>query len=205
MPYRLKKGVYSVKCRYPQCTFEARMEIDQNIMGMTEWDVEIEAMNMARGMAMIKHDSLRELRRHMLTKPEIRRVSGYTELVGGGPASQIVQEVPEVVYKDFQKGEIILKKGEEADAICEVVRGVAFPERNKDHRYGCGDCFGASALISRQKRMANIVSGSDKTRVAFYNLMELNKRDPKKAREVYNRILQDTFKVIRELEHSVER
>jgi hypothetical protein len=204
MPYRLKKGVYAVRCRYPQCTFEARMEIDQNLMGMTEWDVEIEAVNMARGMAMIKHDSLLRLRRHMLTRPEIRRVSGYTELVGGGPVSS-AQEMPDVVYKDFHKGEIIVKKGEEADSICEIVRGMAYPERNKDHRYSAGDCFGAAALLMHQNRMANIVSGSDRTRVAFYNLTELTKRDPKKAREVYNRILQDTFKVIRELEHTVDR
>ncbi len=78
MPYRLKKGVYAVRCRYPHCTFNTRLEIDTVIMGMTEDDVEAEAMKMAKGMAMVKHDSLHG-RRHPLLNPEIRRVAGYNQ------------------------------------------------------------------------------------------------------------------------------
>jgi hypothetical protein len=204
MPYRLNKGVYAVRCRHPHCPFNTRLEIDQNIMGMTESDVENEAMNMARGMAMIKHDSLRALRQHSLTKPEIRKVAGYYEMIGVGPVSP-AEARGQVVYRDFSKGEVIVRKGEEADTICEVVRGMAYPQNNKEHRYGAGDCFGAAALLAHQSRMMNIVSGSDRTRVAFYSFVEVSRRDPRKARVLYNRVLQDTFRVIRELEQTTAR
>jgi hypothetical protein len=52
MPYKLKNGIYAVRCRYPRCTFHSQFEIKQNIMGMTEKDVEIEAKRIARDMAL---------------------------------------------------------------------------------------------------------------------------------------------------------
>lgn len=76
MAYRLKNGIYSVRCHYPHCSFNERLHIDCIIMGMTEADVESEALNMARGMAMVKHDSL-HARHHDLKNPEIHKVSGY--------------------------------------------------------------------------------------------------------------------------------
>ena len=33
MPYKLKNGIYAVRCRYPRCTFNVQMEIEQNLAG----------------------------------------------------------------------------------------------------------------------------------------------------------------------------
>ncbi len=198
MPYRLKKGVYAVRCRHPHCTFDTKLEIEQDIAGMTQADVEAEALNTIRGMAMVRHDSLRGLR-HTIRNPEIRKVSGTFQLIGAGPYRSL-DDQPKVVLREFRKGDVIIHKGEEANSVCEVLDGSAYPQRNKSHRYGAGDCFGAAALLTRQPRMASVVSGSDNTKVAFYNFAELSKRDPKKARFLYNRVMEDTFKLIGELE-----
>jgi hypothetical protein len=200
MPYRLKNGVYTVRCRHPHCTFDTKLVIEHNIMGMTKADVESEALNTIRGMAMVKHDSLR-VQRHTLRNPEIHKLSGTYQLIGAGPCP-VFDEQPKVVFREFSKGEIIIQKGEEANSVCEVLDGCAYPQRNKSHRYGAGDCFGAAALLTRQPRMASVISGRDRTRVAFYNFAELSKRDPKKARVLYNRVMEDTFKLIGELEQS---
>jgi len=40
MPYKLKNGVYKVRCRHPGCSFNSEIKIEQKIMGMTEKDVE---------------------------------------------------------------------------------------------------------------------------------------------------------------------
>jgi hypothetical protein len=198
MPYRLHNGVYSVRCRHPQCPFNVQMKIDQTIMGMTESDVDTEARKVARDMALIAHDSIRT-RQHSLHNPEIRRSSGSCQLVGAAPA-RIDQLSAEVGLREYSRGDCILKEGEKADCVCEVVSGTAYPEGNQSHRYHAGDCFGAAALVPRQRRMTSIISGSDGTRVAFHNLAELMRRDPKKANAMFSRVMEDTLKVIRELE-----
>jgi hypothetical protein len=172
MPYRLKNGIYAVRCRYPQCPFHSQVEIQSNLVGVTQKDVEAEARKLARDMGLLKHDAVYGTR-HALRNPEIRK--------------------------------IILQKGDDATTLCEVVRGYAFPERNSGHRYGVGECFGAAALLANQQRTTNVISGSDNTRVAFYNLIELSKKNPKKARQLFNDVMEDTFKVIHELENSVDR
>jgi hypothetical protein len=174
------------------------MKIDQAIMGMTESDVENEARKIARDMAMVQHDSIRG-RQHSLHNPEIRRASGSCQLVGAGP-ERAPRPQGEVGFRDYAKGELILKEGENADWVCEVLRGFAYPQRNAAHRYEPGDCFGAAALLPKHARMTSVVSGSDRTRIAFYNLMELNKSNPKKASSVFARVMEDTLQVIRELE-----
>ena len=115
MPYKLKNGIYAVRCRYPRCTFHSQFEIKQNIMGMTEQDVEIEAKRIARDMALIKHDAIHATR-HTLRNPEISKVSGSYELIGpttrgdaGG--SYATSADSDVYYKEFQRDEVILKKG----------------------------------------------------------------------------------------------
>ena len=198
MPYRLNKGVYSVRCRHPHCPFNAQMKIDQAIMGMMESDVETEARKLARDMAMVQHDSIRG-RQHSLHNPEIRSASGSCQLVGAGP-ERAPRQHGEVGFREYAKGDCILKEGEEAAWVCEVLRGSAYPERNKSHHYGAGDCFGAAALLPKQSRMTSIIAGSDRMRVAFYNLMALNKSDPKKAKRVFARVMEDTLQVIRDLE-----
>jgi len=84
MPFRLNKGIYLVRCRAAHCPFNARLEIDENIMGMTESDVAIEARKLAKNMACVKHDSLPYGRQHPLHNPDIRMVSGSIQLTGAG-------------------------------------------------------------------------------------------------------------------------
>jgi hypothetical protein len=204
MPYKLKNGIYSVRCRYPRCPFHTQMEVEQNIAGMTQKDVENEAKKLVRDMAMIKHDAVHGTR-HTLRNPEIRKVSGTFELIGATSGAAYGGAGDGTVYKDFEKGETILRKGEDATAVCEVISGHAYPLRNKNHRYNIGDCFGAAALVSGQSRTADIIAGAPRTRVAFYNIIELSKRNPKKARYLFNQVMEDTFKVIRDLEVSIDK
>jgi CRP-like cAMP-binding protein len=177
-------------------------------MGMTEKDVEIESKRIARDMALIKHDAIHATR-HTLRNPEIRKVSGSYELIGPTPRGEregnngSVHE--DVYYKEYRRGEVILKKGDDATSVCEVIQGSAYPERNRSHRYRQGDCFGAAALLAKRRRTCDVVAGSDGTKVAFYNLIELSKSNPKKAREMFSAVMEDTFKVIQGLERSVER
>jgi len=174
------------------------MKIEQTIMGMTEEDVETEARKVARDMATIAHDAIRA-RQHSLHNPEIRRSSGSCQLVGAGsgralPASGAIR------LRDFSRGECILEEGAQADCVCEVLRGSAYPQGNRNHSYRAGDCFGASALLPRHTRMTSVICGADGTRVAFYDLAELNRSDPKKAKKVFARLMEDTLLVIRDLE-----
>jgi len=209
MPYKLKNGIYAVRCRYPHCPFNSQFEIKQNIMGMTEQDVEIESKRIARDMALIKHDAMHATR-HTLRNPEIRKVSGSYELIGPAPRNgaeggYAAPTRADVYYKEYGRGEVILKKGDDATSVCEVVRGSAYPERNRTHRYRQGDCFGAAALLAKRQRTCDVVAGSDGTKVAFYNLIELSKSNPKKAREMFSAVMEDTFKVIQGLEKSIDR
>jgi hypothetical protein len=48
--------------------------------------------------------------------------------------------------------------------------------------------------------MTSVICGADGTRVAFYDLAELNRSDPKKAKKVFARLVEDTLLVIRDLE-----
>jgi hypothetical protein len=198
MPYRLNKGVYAVRCRHPHCTFNAQLEIVDTIMGMTEADVGTEARKMAKDMAHVKHDSLHG-RHHTLHKPEIRMVSGTIQLAGAAAAPGSHHPV-DFYEREFMKGDLILKKGEGAEAVCEVLRGVAYPIRNRHHKYALGDCFGVAALLPNHNRMTDVVAGADRTRIAFYALPELNKRNPRKASQLLTRVIEDTLEVIEELE-----
>lgn len=202
MPYRLSKGTYSVRCRHPHCSFNDQLEIEENIMGMTESDVETEARKVARDMAQVKHDSLLG-RQHSLQNPELRRTSGTVQLTGAGPV-QVSQQPVDSYMREFQKGDVIFKEGDDATTVCEVLKGAAFPQRNRTHRYSIGDCFGVAALLPNHSRMTDVVAGTDRTRIAFYSLPELNKRDPRKASQVFTSVLEDTLRLIEELEHHAE-
>mgnify|MGYP001044571101 FL=1 len=202
MPYKLKNGIYTVRCRYPGCPFNHQMSIEQNIMGMTEKDVETEAKKLAHDMAVTKHHAVYGTR-HVLRNPEIRRISGVYELIG--PSGQSEPQSSDTYFREYTKGEIILREGDAATTVCEVMRGSAYPERNPRHRYNAGQCFGAAALLAKRNRTCNVIAGADKTKVAFYNLIELSKREPKKAAELFQAVMQDTFRVIDDLEHSISR
>ena len=202
MPYRLNKGVFEVRCRHSRCPFNAQLEIKDNIMGMTESDVQSEAWKIARDMAHIKHDSLHIGRGHPLENPEIRMVSGSIQLAGAGPVNSSLER-SELFVREYMKGDLILKKGDTATAVCEVLKGAAYPVRNKHHRYKVGDCFGVAALLPKRARMMDVVAGEDRTRIGFYLLSDLNKKDPKKASQVLNRVIEDTLDVIGELEEGL--
>jgi hypothetical protein len=199
MPYKLNGGVYSVRCRHPYCGFNVRFDIDQNIMGVSEGDVEYEARRLARDMAMTKHEAIYGMK-HSLKHPEIRRVTGSFDLIG--PDHKVVEDNT-VLYREFEKGESILRKGDDAATICEVVRGSAFPRQNKAHPYNRGGCFGAAALLAQQNRTADIIAGKDGTRIAFYDVIALSKKNPNKAKKLYTKVMKDVFTVISNLEHKI--
>ncbi len=203
MPYRLNKGVYAVRCRYPGCPFNDRIEIEPTIMGVTESDVELEARKTARDAALVKHDSIYG-RRHGLENPEVRRISGACVPVGS-PASSSAVAPRGVEVRQYRRGEVILRKGDEATSVCEVLQGVAWPASNRVHRYSAGDCFGAAALLPNHNRMADVVAGTDQTMVAFYDLVELSQSDPKNASRLFSCVMEDTLRVIGELGRKTAR
>jgi hypothetical protein len=202
MPYRLNKGVYSVRCRHSNCPFHARLEIGETIMGVTENDVKVEAIKMAGDMARVRHDSIHG-RQHQLKNPEIRMASGNIQLVGTS-AEPIPPRPEDCTVKEFMKGDVILKKGENATYVCEVLGGAAYPPRNRRHRYSLGDCFGVAALLPNHSRTIDVVAASDRTRIAFYQLPSLTKHDPQKASRIFNRVLEDTLQVMAELGQNAE-
>ncbi|HOV14554.1 MAG TPA: cyclic nucleotide-binding domain-containing protein [Spirochaetota bacterium] len=203
MAYKLKKGIFKVECKHPSCPFSVDIEINQNIMGMTEDDVETEAKKIAKDMALIKHDAMYGSK-HSLTNPSIRKTSGVYEAIGA-KSSSLVNQQEAVKYKEYKKGDIILKKGDIATTICEVVKGFAYVEKNKNHTYKVGESFGAAALLINQTRTTDVISGEDGTTIAFFNLKELSKKDPKKAKEIYNEAMEDIFDIICEMESIIEK
>jgi CRP-like cAMP-binding protein len=203
MPFKLNKGVYSVRCRYPGCPFNDQIEIEQNIMGVTESDVELEARKTARDAALVKHDSIYG-RRHVLQNPEVRRVSGSCVSVGSSSSPSAVP-ARGIQVREFRKGEVILRKGDEATSVCEVLQGVAWPSHNRLHRYNAGDCFGVAALLPHHSRMADIVAGTDRTMVAFYSLIEMSQSDPKNATRLFTAVMEDTLHVIDQLGKTTSR
>jgi hypothetical protein len=203
MPYRLKNGIFLIRCRYPGCPFHTQVTIEQKIMGMTEKDVELEAKNLARDIGKTKHDAMYGTR-HALRNPDVRRTSGSYQLIGASPDA-VDSRHREPAVQEYDEGEVILKRGEQATTLCEVVRGSAFPEHNPAHHYGPGDCFGASALLANHNRTCDVIAAKDGTRIAFHNLIELSRRDPKKASRIFQAVMEDTLAVIKDLEQSIVR
>jgi hypothetical protein len=203
MPYRLNKGVYAVRCRHPHCPFHDRIEVEQNIMGVTEDDVRSEAFKNARDKAVVKHDSIYG-RHHGLENPEMHMISGSVQAVGGGRAAS--SYAPKGVrIKEYAKGDVILRKGEEATSVCKVLQGFAFPSLNKLHRYAVGDCFGASALLPNHRRMTDVIAGADRTTVAFYDLGGLHAAEPRDVSRLVSHVMEDTLQVVDELGKKVDR
>ena len=203
MPYRLVKGIYAVRCRHAQCPFHDQMKIEQNIAGVTEEDVRAEAMKMARDQATVKHDSIYG-RRHGLEAPEVRMVSGMIQKLGmSTPPDEGGQKG--VVVRRFGKGEVILRKGEAASTVREILEGSAYPLTNKSHRYTAGDCFGVAALVPNKTRLSDVIALNDGTTVAFYDLGDLRQNEPGRASRVVSRIMEDTLRVVDELGKAVGR
>jgi CRP-like cAMP-binding protein len=203
MPYRLVKGIYAVRCRHAQCPFHDQMKIDENIVGVTEEDVRTEAMKMARDQATVKHDSIYG-RKHGLESPEIHMVSGVVQKLGPATSSEGAAQKG-VTIRRFGKGAVILKKGDAASTVCEVLQGTAYPVTNKSHRYVAGDCFGVAALVPNHTRLSDVVAQSNGTTIAFYDLGDLRQNEPGRASSVVSRILDDTLRVVDELGRAVSR
>ena len=81
MAFKLKDGVFAVRCRHPGCPFNTRIKIETNLIGTTEKDVELEAMKIAKDMATTKHDAVYGTN-HYLDRPAIHKVAGTYEPFG---------------------------------------------------------------------------------------------------------------------------
>jgi hypothetical protein len=207
MSFRLKEAVFRVRCREPGCPFFSDFVVKENLMGGTEADVDSEALKLARNMGFNKHDALYG-RKHPLSNAEVYKVSASYERIGPAPApasaassgasqSGTATSAPTRTYK---AGEIIIRKGESAATVCEVLRGAAYNLKLQDMPYKVGSTFGAAALFRQKSRLADVVAAQDGTVVAFYNLKELSRTNPAKARVLYDEAMEDVFHIIVHLE-----
>jgi CRP-like cAMP-binding protein len=203
MSFKLKEVVFRIRCTEPGCSFNYDMSVKENLMGATEADVDVEAWKIVKNQAYIKHDSLFG-RNHPLRHPEIHKVSGRYDRFGDALAVSStafpLRPAVTVPTRQFKKGERIIRKGERATTVCEVVQGSARHARRPDIVYRPGATFGSAALLQHRNRMADIVAGEDGTAIAFYDLRTLTKTDPVKARALYNEAMEDIFRVIEYLE-----
>ena len=203
MPYRLRKGVYAVRCRHPHCPFNDRFEIEENVMGWTESDVSTEALKMARDAAVVKHDSIHG-RKHALENPEVRMVGGAVVATGITTAPATTPAPRGVDIRRYAKGDVIVKEGADATTVCEVLDGIAFAARNRTHRYAAGDCFGWAPSLPNHG-MSDVVAGRDNTSVAFYGLEDLRRSDPANASRLLARAMEDSLRQVGELGRTVQR
>jgi CRP-like cAMP-binding protein len=206
MSFRLKDAVFKVRCREPGCPFNSDFSVKENIMGATETDVDSEAMKIARNMGFIKHDALYG-RKHQLVNPEVYKVDARYERIGTSPFGQQAsppafgqQAHPSVPTRTYRRGEVIIHHGESATTVCEVIHGVALNEKLPDLAYKPGSTFGAASIFKQKKRMVDIVAGEDGTTIAFYDLRELARSNPAKARELYEGSMEDIFHILNYLE-----
>jgi hypothetical protein len=209
MSFRLKEAIFKVRCKEPGCTFFHEFAVKENIMGATEMDVDSEAQKIARNMGYIKHDALFG-RKHPLASPEIFKISSsyerigttpvYTTLAPATPPGPPPTSAPYAPTRTYMRGEIIIRKGESAVTICEVLRGSAVNEKLPGLHYRAGSTFGAAAIFRHKNRMVDIMAGEDGTTIAFYNIRELTKTNAAKARELYDEAMEDIFFVVQHLE-----
>jgi CRP-like cAMP-binding protein len=207
MSFRLKEAVFKVRCREPGCSFVSDFAVKENIMGATEADIDSEALKIARNLGFIKHDAILG-RKHQLASPDVYKVSGTYEHIGPAPAAPSAPAaapgtaspaaaVGSAPVRTYRKGEIIIRQGDSATMVCEVLRGSAHNEKLPDLLYKVGTTFGAAAIFRQKNRMADIVAGEDGTAIAFYNLRELARSNPAKARVLYDEAMEDVFHVLR--------
>ncbi len=204
MSLKLKEITYQARCTVPGCAFNTEVTVKENIMGATEADIDSEAFKIAKNQAYIKHDALYG-RKHPLSNPDIHKISSRYERFGAVLADAVgVPAAPKPsnggVTKVYAKGEEIIRRGESATTICEVIRGSAYNEKRPEKTYRTGATFGAAALFEQAHRLADIVAGEDNTTIAFYDMRLLAKTDAAKARELYNAAMDDIFDILTYLE-----
>lgn len=203
MSLKLKEAVFRVKCREAGCPFISDFTVKENIMGATEADVDSEAWKIARNLAYIKHDSLYG-RKHPLGNPEIWKVSGTYDRLGqqhaaGAPAPASMHEAS-APTRAYRRGQRITEKGESAMSVCEVVRGSVCNAAHPDLLYKPGTTFGTAALFKHKVTLVDMTACEDDTVVRFYNIGELSKTDPAKARELYDEAMDDILRLLNHLE-----
>ena len=214
MSFRLKEAIFKVRCREPGCPFISEFAVKENIMGATEMDVDTEAQKIARNMGYIKHDALFG-RKHALANPEIYKISSSYERIGTTPVYATVAHAAPVAppehppapalapfapTRTYKRGETIIRKGESAVTVCEVLHGSAVNEKLPGLHYTAGSTFGSAAIFRHKNRMVDIVAGEDGTTIAFYNIRELSKTNPAKARELYDEAMEDIYFIVLYLE-----
>jgi hypothetical protein len=211
MSFKLKEVIFRVRCRAPGCPFLNEIAVKENLMGVTEADIDSEAIKIARDMAYLKHDATYG-RKHALENPDVTKISGSYEQLGPAPAHTAVHSSAPVAApasapdatpaptRTYAPGQIIIKKGESAATVCEVVKGSALNEKLPDLLYKPGTAFGSSAIFRNKSRMSDIVAGPEGATIAFYDLKELMRTDPPKARELYEESLEDLFQIVHHLE-----
>jgi len=203
MSFRLKEAVYKIRCREPGCTFTSEFRVKENLMGVTEADVDSEAIKIAKNMAFIKHDALLG-RKHQLANPEVFKISSSYDRIGGITPDSVYsgQAAPghEGAGRTFRKGEIILKKHEEAAFVVEVLGGSAQNAGHPGLRYRPGAMVGSASLFHQKSRPADIVAAEDNTAVTFHDVRELTHSNSARAKELYDRALEDVFHVLLHLE-----
>lgn len=204
MSFRLKEATYKVRCREPGCTFTSEFSVKENLMGVTEADIDSEAIKIAKNLAFIKHDALLG-RKHQLVNPDIFRISGSYERIGGLSASSVfTQPAPgapaQAPAHTFRRGDIIMRKQEDSALVCEVVRGSAQNAGHPGLRYRPGAMVGTATIFHQKSRPADIVAAEDNTAVIFHDVKELTRNNPGKARELYDLALEDIFHVLLHLE-----
>ena len=124
----------------------------------------------------------------------------YTPQASPPAFGQQAHPGPSVPTRTYRRGEVILRRGESAATVCEVVHGTALNEKLPDLVYRAGSTFGAASIFKQKKRMVDIVAGEDGTMVAFFNIRELSKTNPAKARELYDQSMEDVFHILGYLE-----
>ncbi|HVP19367.1 MAG TPA: hypothetical protein VMU36_10250 [Spirochaetia bacterium] len=204
MSFRLKEAVYKVRCREPGCNFISEFVVKEAFMGVTEAEVDSEAIKIAKNMAYIKHDALHG-RKHELANPEIFKISSSYDRIGGLTASSVfsppAQPVPsQPAGRSFRRGERILARNEDSPLVCEIVRGSAHDAGHPEFRFRVGAIVGSAPVFHQKTRSADLVAAEDNTVVAFHDVKELTRSNPAKAREVYDRALDDVFRFVRHLE-----
>jgi CRP-like cAMP-binding protein len=199
MSFRLKEAVYRIRCREPGCTFTSEFKVRENFMGVTEADVDSEAIKIAKNMAFIKHDALLG-RKHQLANPEIFKVSSSYDRTGGLTADSVFSQQAEakqaVPGRAFRKGDLIMKKDENSALVIEVLRGSIQNAGYPGLRYRPGAMVGSASVFHQKSRPADIVAADDDTAVTVHDVRELTHSNPARARELYDRALEEVFSVL---------
>ncbi len=201
MSFRLKEAVFRIRCREPGCPFNSEFVVKENLMGVTEADIDSEALKIAKNLGFIKHDAMYG-RKHQLVNPEIFKVGSSYERIGGLMATEPTSSTngDQERGRVFRRGEVIIRKAEDAAIACEVLRGSAFNAGHPGLKYKPGSIFGTAALFNQRARPADVLASEDDTAIAFHNVKELTKSNPPRARELYDRALEDIFHILVHLE-----